>query len=108
MDSAVAGCISLYTMQLVQVRKGLQRAPGDGSAYTATGLTILILSLRALANPELFVGGRKIWSELKRGIDGWVEHLEVIAPHVACDPQKIAELWLFPNALAPDVEPLRV
>ena len=105
LDRAAAGRISLYNMELVQVHKRLQNIPGDASEFTATGLTILIPSLRALADPELFAGGRQLWNELKRGTSGWSEHLEIIAPHVAFDPQKLAELWLFPNALAPDTSP---
>lgn len=104
-SAATAGRISRYNMELVRVRKRLQATSTAASELTASGMTILILSLRALANPELFVGGRHLWSELKRGIDGWQEHMETLAPHVAISPQRLAEVWLFPNALAPDIPP---
>ena len=91
-----------YNIRLIRMKREFQKMDGDPAALTATGLVILVLSFRALANPELFVDGRVIWRELKRGIGGWKEHMELIAPSLASEPERLTQLWLFPNALAPE------
>lgn len=103
-DNNIAQEILIYNMRLIGLRKELNRMEGVGPELTASGLTNIILSLRALAIPDLLDTGTLLWTELKRGMPGWFDHLSFVAPKPAGDPATVAALWLFPNAFARDVE----
>jgi hypothetical protein len=98
-DEKAAAEISMYNMQLIQLRDQAKRQEQKSWQLFATGLGIHIAGFRALARPELFPIGRKIWKELMRGADGYMDAMARISPDLSQEEARAA--FPVPNMLAP-------
>jgi hypothetical protein len=92
--------LSLYNMELINLRKKLVSSDHDGYQLLASGLGVLIHTFRALSIPQLFPNGRILWKELLRGAGDYRECMREIRPDL--DDKEIDQLWPVPNMLAPN------
>ena len=103
-DDDACDMILLFNVRLIKIREEINRIGELRADLVASGLTIFVVSFRALACPALMKTGAALWTELRRGVETWFDNLCGLAPELACDPSTVDALWPFPNAFAPDVE----
>lgn len=92
--------LSHYHNALGALQQQARAAKTPKSVVLSSGVVVWKLSIRSVLFPELLASGRRVWSELRRGIESWESALDAIfaEPHT---PEEISALVYFPAALCP-------
>lgn len=99
-DGKMSAELSLYILEINNVRQTITASENQRYQLIASGLGVLVQTIRALQHPELFALGRSFWRELQRGAEGFDETMMAIRPDL--DASDLQSLSPVPNMLAPD------
>ncbi|UYM16295.1 hypothetical protein [Endozoicomonas euniceicola] len=98
-DDQPPGLIASYNIELIALHKQVSKSEDFNKQILASGLMVLIHSLRALSVNELFATGRLCWIELMRGMPFYLESMSDICPNYS--EAEAMELLPVPNMLSP-------
>ncbi len=93
------GELAMYLLKLNSLRNELSQSSDSNHQFFASGISVYIVTFRALTRPELFVLGRQIWRELLRGSAGYESEMKARRPDLTLE--NFMAVYPAPNAIVP-------